>query len=221
MNITINLFEKACSTCKQVKPFEEFNRASNSPTGYRSNCRDCKNSARKSSQREKIYRKYEKFMRRDKVANGAAIQRDGLTCSYCSISLSIDEVEVDHVIPLSKRGAHVMDNLAVSCHDCNHVKHAKSLETFSEQMGEAWKPSAHIQHIMSVDEDELTRVGVMLTELHFTLLQEEAKLAVLESRPMRWIEPDPKALARALQDQLNAMLKRIRAKYDNKATVAA
>jgi 5-methylcytosine-specific restriction endonuclease McrA len=55
--------------------------------------------------------------------------RDGFRCRYCGIS--VDEgamLHVDHVIPQSKGGPTVIDNLVTACLDCNIGKSDKTLE---------------------------------------------------------------------------------------------
>ena len=48
-----------------------------------------------------------------------------VTCHWCSKRIKTADVHVDHVVPLSKGGAHSVENLCVSCETCNLSKHAK------------------------------------------------------------------------------------------------
>ena len=50
------------------------------------------------------------------------IERDGLTCVYCSEDLTDQEVHLDHVIPESQGGPTTYDNLQVTCRRCNLAK---------------------------------------------------------------------------------------------------
>jgi len=58
-------------------------------------------------------------------------QRDGWSCSYCNVKLSVDgdgeQPTLDHVIPLSRGGARLNDNLVLSCAACNVAKGSKLL----------------------------------------------------------------------------------------------
>lgn len=50
------------------------------------------------------------------------------SCRYCSSLFSIDlRPTIDHIVPLSKGGAHSMENLTVACRPCNSRKGTKVL----------------------------------------------------------------------------------------------
>ena len=48
--------------------------------------------------------------------------RDHAKCSYCDKDLTIQEVTMDHVHPVSKGGATSWDNIVSACNDCNSRK---------------------------------------------------------------------------------------------------
>jgi HNH endonuclease len=45
-------------------------------------------------------------------------------CEYCRSSgrFALDSMEIDHIIPVSRGGETVLDNLASACHGCNNYK---------------------------------------------------------------------------------------------------
>ena len=47
------------------------------------------------------------------------IKRDNFSCYICNKLLEIKEIELDHLIPVSKGGNSSSENIAVSCRDCN------------------------------------------------------------------------------------------------------
>lgn len=52
-------------------------------------------------------------------------------CAYCGITIFWNipnDIHVDHVIPVTKSGTNDLDNLALTCADCNLSKHDLSLE---------------------------------------------------------------------------------------------
>lgn len=51
--------------------------------------------------------------------------RDGYTCQYCQRQVS--DLTIDHVIPRSRGGLHVWDNVVSACKTCNHRKGGKSI----------------------------------------------------------------------------------------------
>lgn len=60
---------------------------------------------------------WEKSWRRKKFA----------VCYWCSLRFTIKKCHLDHIKPLSKGGAHSIENLCISCAHCNLSKNAKSL----------------------------------------------------------------------------------------------
>jgi len=50
------------------------------------------------------------------------VRRDNNQCQICSRVLRDDEIEFDHVIPVSKGGSSEEHNLRVACVDCNRSK---------------------------------------------------------------------------------------------------
>jgi 5-methylcytosine-specific restriction endonuclease McrA len=67
----------------------------------------------------------------DKPLKNKVVERDQSTCRYCGIKLELNEINIDHVIPYSKGGKTVIENLVVSCVPCNMRKFNKSLEESS------------------------------------------------------------------------------------------
>ena len=52
-------------------------------------------------------------------------ERDGFNCAFCG---TYEDLEVDHVIPVSKGGSNDLDNLQLLCKTCNTSKGAKPNE---------------------------------------------------------------------------------------------
>ncbi len=50
------------------------------------------------------------------------VRRDNYTCQHCGIHLRDDEVEFDHIIPVSKGGSSEEHNIRLTCFDCNRSK---------------------------------------------------------------------------------------------------
>lgn len=50
------------------------------------------------------------------------VRRDNNQCQICSRVLRDDEIEFDHIIPLSKGGSTEENNLRVTCYECNRSK---------------------------------------------------------------------------------------------------
>jgi hypothetical protein len=50
------------------------------------------------------------------------VRRDDYRCQHCKKKLQDDEVEFDHIIPISKGGSSEEHNLRLTCFDCNRDK---------------------------------------------------------------------------------------------------
>ncbi len=74
----------------------------------------------------------------------AVFERDGWQCYICGRACLRDlleryhphRAELDHVVPLSKGGAHSYDNVRCACGRCNRVKHNKSLDAARNRLGQ-------------------------------------------------------------------------------------
>ncbi|KAL3631610.1 hypothetical protein CASFOL_024594 [Castilleja foliolosa] len=68
-------------------------------------------------------------MKRRKVKRGLSrkniLQRDSFTCQYCS---SVENLTIDHVIPIARGGKWTWENLVAACAKCNSKKGQKTLE---------------------------------------------------------------------------------------------
>lgn len=53
-----------------------------------------------------------------------------VVCYYCGTRVSIDDMHIDHIVPLSKGGAHSVENLCIACASCNHSKSDKPIRTW-------------------------------------------------------------------------------------------
>ncbi len=48
-------------------------------------------------------------------------------CAYCDCLLDPDTAEVDHRVPISAGGTNDLENLEISCRECNRAKGSKEL----------------------------------------------------------------------------------------------
>lgn len=73
----------------------------------------------------------------------AVFARDGGRCVYCGAAAA----SIDHVVPKSRGGQHVWDNVVSACHRCNRVKGDRHLHEIgwrlrhapSQPIGAAWR----------------------------------------------------------------------------------
>lgn len=64
----------------------------------------------------------------------SVIARDGNHCVYCDEDLTDGEIHLDHVIPESKGGKTIYDNLQVTCRRCNLAKGVLSEGEFTTRL---------------------------------------------------------------------------------------
>ena len=57
-------------------------------------------------------------------------QRDGFECFYCGKAPPQTELQIDHIIPVSKGGTNSVENLVTACAECNRGKGTRKLAKY-------------------------------------------------------------------------------------------
>ena len=58
------------------------------------------------------------------------LERENYTCIYCGIHASKAKMEIEHVVPRSRGGTDSLNNLVLSCHECNQAKSSQDVQTY-------------------------------------------------------------------------------------------
>ena len=66
-----------------------------------------------------MLRKYHKFTKKVKFSRSNVFLRDMFTCKYCNDVFEKKDLTIDHIIPKSKGGETVWENVTTSCKACN------------------------------------------------------------------------------------------------------
>tara|TARA_B100000214_G_scaffold280023_1_gene209728 strand:- start:948 stop:1463 length:516 start_codon:yes stop_codon:yes gene_type:complete len=69
-----------------------------------------------------MLRKYHKFTKKVKFSRSNVFLRDMFTCQYCNDVFEKKDLTIDHIIPKSKGGETVWENVTTSCKTCNLSK---------------------------------------------------------------------------------------------------
>lgn len=64
-------------------------------------------------------RRLEREQRTAPIDRRALYERDRGRCAVCGVLVPADDFHLDHIVPLSRGGAHGPENLRVTCEDCN------------------------------------------------------------------------------------------------------
>ncbi len=137
-----------CSRCKESKEKETCYQFIKSENRHRTVCRKCRSSdqikrkiERKVSDdlfywRTRAYSFNQTSNRAKSISNIVRekikyldlkrLYEENPKCHYCNIKLNKEDAEFDHSIPISKCGAHKIDNIKICCHDCNQLKGIKT-----------------------------------------------------------------------------------------------
>jgi 5-methylcytosine-specific restriction endonuclease McrA len=67
-----------------------------------------------------------------RISKESLYYRDHCKCAYCGKELTISTLTKDHLIPTSKGGKHIWENVVACCKDCNSSK--------SDDTSKKWKP---------------------------------------------------------------------------------
>ncbi len=85
------------------------------------------------------------------------LEKHGRTCAYCGKSGI--PLQVEHIIPKSRRGSDRVSNLTISCHECNRKKGNKTAEEFGHpEVQEQAKKSLKSVAFMNTIRWELVRL---------------------------------------------------------------
>ena len=82
------------------------------------------------------------------------LEREQGCCIYCGIHASKAKMEIEHVVPRSRGGTDSLNNLVLSCHECNQAKGNLSLSEYLKgkpnvlrrvkaHLGQNYKDAAH------------------------------------------------------------------------------
>ena len=73
------------------------------------------------------------------------LEKHNRKCFYCGKSVS--KFEVEHMLPKSRGGSNRIDNLTLSCHECNQKKDTLTAEEFIKQTLPAKKAAAKLKQL--------------------------------------------------------------------------
>lgn len=68
--------------------------------------------------------------RLSKAERQAVYEKCGGHCAYCGCEITIQQMQVDHVQPISVSGEDTLDNMLPACRSCNYYKGAEPLHIF-------------------------------------------------------------------------------------------
>ena len=80
-----------------------------------------------------------------KISRRALFARDGWRCVYCGTTTG--RLTLDHVVPRSRGGESVWENVVTSCATCNHKKGNRTLEESGLQLQMKPKPPTPVLFI--------------------------------------------------------------------------
>ena len=93
------------------------------------------------------------------------LEKHGRKCFYCGKAVS--DFEVEHILPKSKSGSNRIDNLTLSCHDCNEKKGTLTAEEFIRQTLPTKKAVAKLKQLPN--EKQLFKYMAYMNATRWTL----------------------------------------------------
>jgi 5-methylcytosine-specific restriction endonuclease McrA len=124
------LRQKRCTQCNQLRPVSRFGTNRRSRDGYNYACKDCLGitKTRRSTPFDRRAYRIEKDTQRRLLLLRAGmkdiIAKDWrrILNSPCANCGTMDNLQVDHIIPLTRGGTHSVGNLQSLCRSCNTTK---------------------------------------------------------------------------------------------------
>lgn len=83
------------------------------------------------------------FRRRASLSRRGVFARDGHRCQYCGGPAE----SIDHVVPRSRGGEHVWENVVACCRRCNTQKRDRLLEQTSMRLRRPPRPPRHLNWV--------------------------------------------------------------------------
>lgn len=150
--------KRICTRCKEKNEEETHFHFRTEQGKYRTICAKCRNSdkARYKSAKKKINEEFYWKVRTiaTNTSSRRAKKRYGIVagsvnhielmnlyysnpfCYYCKLSITKEEAEIEHTIPLSRGGEHEISNITMCCKDCNRLKGTRTEEEFKVFLNE-------------------------------------------------------------------------------------
>jgi 5-methylcytosine-specific restriction endonuclease McrA len=133
---------RQCKKCKQTFPLNRTYFGGSGSGGLRWSCRSCMAAHTRewaAANPERLREREQ--LRRDRTAGItftyeerlALLREQGSRCALCGLGIAtIDDCDVDHLVPVSRWGDHSAINLVASHRQCNKEKHSKTLREYVE-----------------------------------------------------------------------------------------
>lgn len=96
-------------------------------------------------------------------------------CAYCGCELEYKDMQVDHVVAVSRGGSNEIDNLLPACRQCNYDKHKKTIEGFRTRISkELYKSLERVFVYRLAKKYNLIKEEPRVVKFYFEQLQDEA-----------------------------------------------
>ena len=144
---------KECIKCGEIKPKSEFFKSKGNLDGYDNRCKECEKlrlrrernmqpKVHRTPEEIKIRKKLQKHKRRFREQQGKIKPNEirelkikqNNRCYWCRTSIA-KTYQIDHLMPLSKGGEHLIENIVLACPHCNMSKHDKDPLEFANKLG--------------------------------------------------------------------------------------
>ena len=100
---------------------------------------------------------WEHRRRSPQLTNRELFRRDQMLCGYCGNTFSHSQLTRDHVLPRSKGGKDIWENVVTSCRQCNQKKDARTPE-------QAGMPLIYVPYVPSYHEALISRNRKILAD---------------------------------------------------------
>lgn len=105
----------ACGTCHRAFPRDHYPPSAGRGMGFQ--CRDCSRPGRRAADARRRQQKGSTQV--EPVSHVLVAERDGWRCAICRGEVTRETWSLDHVVPLSKGGAHTYANVVLAHRSCN------------------------------------------------------------------------------------------------------
>jgi 5-methylcytosine-specific restriction endonuclease McrA len=133
-----------CRDCHQILPIDKFSRAGKKNGYRRPECRKCQHLRSKEINPDYGWtegtvsaREAHKLAKNDReIYVNKKLSTQNNECVYCDTKITVNNSDLDHVIPLARGGEDIVSNYQVLCGRCNKEKHSKTHQEYVSWLSE-------------------------------------------------------------------------------------
>lgn len=130
------------------------------------------------------------------------LERDMFTCQYCGAKAPFVNLEIDHIVPVSKGGDNDLGNLITACEKCNQGKYNNEIDKATAKSLQREMIKRHVSNLFNViieSDDEWSEIVSMCLDRYGYVETAKAFTKSARKYDAIYVEEIDKAIAYAFR----------------------